>query len=245
MGRVLILSCTQRKRRDSSPLPAVERYDGPTFRVLRRFQKRTLENLDVYILSAKFGLIHHLEIIPYYDQQMTPQRARELQPQIDEALERLFRNFRGRGQAVSQLLLCMGRVYLDALNNLLPPGMPVEQAGGSIGEKLSKLHQWLYEPHSELQFNSRNIAPQGAARLRGIEIAMTSTEVLDIARQSLSNRPRKAVAHHSWYVSVDGERASPKWLVGLLTGLPAGAFHSDEARRVLRQLGIEVRRSQF
>src|SRR5262245_22498942 len=116
MGRVLILSCTRRKRCAPSPLPAVERYDGPTFRLLRRFQKRTLENLDVYILSAKFGLIHHLEMIPYYDQQMTPQRARELQPQINEALERIFRNYRGNGQAASQLLLCMGRIYLDALN---------------------------------------------------------------------------------------------------------------------------------
>jgi len=33
-SRLLILSCSQRKRPDSGLLPAIERYDGPVFRVV-------------------------------------------------------------------------------------------------------------------------------------------------------------------------------------------------------------------
>jgi hypothetical protein len=36
-GRMLILACSQRKLLDEGLLPAVERYDDPAFRVLRRF----------------------------------------------------------------------------------------------------------------------------------------------------------------------------------------------------------------
>ena len=35
--RLLILSCSQRKRPDRVLLPALERYDGPVFRMLRKF----------------------------------------------------------------------------------------------------------------------------------------------------------------------------------------------------------------
>src|SRR5438045_2444285 len=33
--KLLILACSQAKRDSTAPLPAIERYDGPTFRVLR------------------------------------------------------------------------------------------------------------------------------------------------------------------------------------------------------------------
>lgn len=54
--RLLILSCSRRKRLDTDLLPAIERYDGPAFRVLRRFlRERPFEAPDVLILSAEHG----------------------------------------------------------------------------------------------------------------------------------------------------------------------------------------------
>ena len=35
--RMLILACSRRKRPDEGLLPAIERYDGPALRVVRRF----------------------------------------------------------------------------------------------------------------------------------------------------------------------------------------------------------------
>lgn len=52
---LLIVSCSQRKRSDLGLLPAIERYDGVYFRLLRKAQREGYwpENLDVLILSAQ------------------------------------------------------------------------------------------------------------------------------------------------------------------------------------------------
>jgi hypothetical protein len=49
--------------------------------------------------------------------------------------------------------------------------------------------------------------------------------------------------YQSWYVVVDNQRVAVKWLVSQITGLPVSAFVSDEARRLLVQLGIKVTRA--
>jgi len=80
--RLLILSCSQRKRADLVWLPALERYDGPVFRMLRKFLRACPSkefHPEVFILSAQFGFISANQLIPDYDCQMTPQRASELQ----------------------------------------------------------------------------------------------------------------------------------------------------------------------
>lgn len=87
---MLILACSQRKRPDEELLPAVERYDGPAFRILRRFlRERPSQAPDVLILSAEHGLIPHDLPIALYDRKMTPARARELRPLVLAKLDRL------------------------------------------------------------------------------------------------------------------------------------------------------------
>jgi cytoplasmic iron level regulating protein YaaA (DUF328/UPF0246 family) len=59
MPRLLILACSARKRLDRSALPAIERYDGVNFRILKKLQREHAfpHDLDVLILSAKYGLL--------------------------------------------------------------------------------------------------------------------------------------------------------------------------------------------
>jgi hypothetical protein len=58
MRRLLILACSQRKNPARGKLPAIDRYDGPAFRVLRKYSRDSAANLPtVLILSAKHGLI--------------------------------------------------------------------------------------------------------------------------------------------------------------------------------------------
>ncbi len=88
----LILACSQRKHPDSGLMPAIERYDGVNFRVLQKATREGYlsENLDMLILSAKYGLIEANTPIESYDLKMTKQRAQELQ-----AIEKCGRIFRG------------------------------------------------------------------------------------------------------------------------------------------------------
>jgi len=75
---LLILPCSKRKK-PVSKAQALELYDGPFYRVVRKAKP---QNLDILILSAKYGLISSNESISYYDQMMTAERAEELASEI-------------------------------------------------------------------------------------------------------------------------------------------------------------------
>ena len=93
LDRLLILGCSQKKRPDSGLLPALTRYDGPMFRVLRKFLRECpgeAQGLEIYILSAEFGLIPASQPIPNYDRRMTLQQANILRAGQDETFENLW-----------------------------------------------------------------------------------------------------------------------------------------------------------
>ncbi len=93
MHRLLLLSCSERKHSSVSSLSAWKRYDGINFRVLKKLEREHAfpKNLDVLILSAKYGLVHPRTLIEYYDQKMTHARATELAPSVSKALDRILR----------------------------------------------------------------------------------------------------------------------------------------------------------
>ena len=75
MNYLLIISCSQRKRQDiDGSCLAIDVYDGPVYRTLRKMLRergKDLKNLDILIISAKYGLLRHFDTIDPYDQQMT------------------------------------------------------------------------------------------------------------------------------------------------------------------------------
>ncbi len=147
MNRLLILSCSKRKRADPELLPALDRYDGPAFRVLRRYlPSHGPEALDAYIISAGFGLIPSHTPIPNYDQTMTSQRAELLRPGIVDKLRTILGSDLARSSP-PELFVWSGEFYRRALNDLheiAGPHTPVRWANGSPGVKLAQLHDWLW-----------------------------------------------------------------------------------------------------
>lgn len=238
MRKLLIVACSKSKRADANSLPAIHRYDGPVFRLLRRFlQEQPDETLDIYILSAKFGLISSDDLIPNYDERITKTKAHQLQPEVIAEFTAIL-----NAAQYEKLCICVGRDYflaLDQYDILIPSRLAVRIATGSIGKKLAILHDWLYGKPSTLS-TKEVITPKGKASLKGVEVVMTPAEVLDVARQALAKGKGNPASYQSWYVLVDDQRVSPKWLVSQLTGLPVSAFHSIAARRMLIQLGIKI-----
>ncbi len=86
---ILLLAYSQWKRPASGLLPAIERYDGVNFRVLQKAKREGYlpENLDILILSAKYGLIEANTSIENYDLKMTKQQAKELQAEVSRNLD--------------------------------------------------------------------------------------------------------------------------------------------------------------
>ncbi len=143
--RLLILSCSQRKHTSEDLLPAIDRYNGPLFFVLRRFLRgcpREAKQLDVYILSAAYGLIASDLPILFYDQKMNISRVCELQTQVKTTFSNILQN------NYASICFVLGKTYLKAfegLHNLIPNLTQPIVVCGPIGKKQTQLKKWLWK----------------------------------------------------------------------------------------------------
>ena len=143
--RLLILSCSQRKHTSQDLLPAIERYNGPLFFVLRRFIRECpceAKQLDVHILSATYGLIAGDFPTPLYDQKMNMARVVELQPQVKTTFSSLLQN------NYASICLVLGNTYLktfEGFHDLIPKLSEFIITYGPIGKKQTQLKKWLWE----------------------------------------------------------------------------------------------------
>lgn len=226
--RLLILPCSARKSPRRAPVRAIDRYDGPLFRVLRKFHKYERDNsLDLFVLSAKFGLIAGNTPIPRYDRYLTLPRLGALRTRVAE-------QFRTLGLSTySDGLVLAGRRYLS----LLPPeaswglrdDSSVSVVGGPLGRQLTTLHSWLYPADVFVSHSIRGVEiPRSEALMRGLRRA-----------KALSSQGQKLVG---WYADLEGVKVSPKWLVSQLSGRAVSTFHSQFARRYLTSAGVPVGR---
>lgn len=247
--RCLIIGCSQKKNVSVGSVSAIERYDGPSFRVLRKFLREepaAKSHLHVLVLSAKFGLINGQEQIGVYDQRMTRQRAFELQEEVKKRILDLILPY-----DYDEIFLSMGKTYLLALENLsqiVGPETKVRTASGGSGRKLTELKSWLRgqelpgpEFAPEPQLIKARITPQ-TVTLRGVTIKMTTSEAITQIQKGVQEDPRLARKVQVWYVNVAGDKIGPKWATAQLFGVPVSGFSADEARRVLRRLGLNCYR---
>lgn len=243
MRRLLLLACSERKRPDPGRIPAIERYDGPAYRVLRRYMRtEPREVLDVYILSAQFGLIRGDEPIQAYNRRMTPQRARELRGTTAANLQKL-----DLGRRYQHVFLHAGAMYREIFSSLDLNGLPQERlmaSTGGQGVQLTHLKSWLYQGSEALYSPEPSDSYETVPvqfRLKGTGYKISQAEAIAVARSAMKNGFLKGLRATAWYVLVDDQRIPPKWLVSQLTGVPVSDFHSMEARRVLAQLGLTAR----
>lgn len=154
--RLLILSCSQRKRASHEPLPAIDRYNGPLFFVLRRFLRecpRQAKLLDVYILSAAYGLIPGDFATILYDRKMNISRTIELQSQITTVFSGI------RLDNYISICFVLGKTYLKAFEGLqdqVPADTGSIVVYGPIGKKQTQLKKWLWRENSST-FSERNL----------------------------------------------------------------------------------------
>lgn len=246
-SRLLILKCSARKLGENNIIPALERYDGPLWRVLRSFlreQPLLAADIDVYVLSAAFGLIPASHDIPWYDQTMSSERAAELQHSVLCGLERLME------RDYHELCLGLSDRYLAAMRGwetLIPPDVIVTLTDGPMGTKLGQLRAWLdgrvWRPVSNLPDRlEASKSPRGEAVIAGVTLRITRDEALQRARQALKENGQDSARYRDWYVLIDGHRIAPKWLVSTLTGCPTSAFDASAARRALLAIGIDIER---
>jgi hypothetical protein len=140
LSALLVISCSERKlRRPRRPIPAIERYDGVFYRLLRKARREGILNADItiVILSARFGMLTTDSPIPYYDQSMNTDRLRVLQPSIRRGLKRLLLK-----KKFDQVYVNLGRSYAPAVEPLSEIRNAVWASGG-IGQRAQLMKRWL------------------------------------------------------------------------------------------------------
>lgn len=115
MSVLLIQACSKSKNTPEERAQALELYDGYFFKIIKKAIKEgeLRDDIDICILSAKYGIVDSTETIEYYNQKMTTERARELRESVLAAItERIEqRNY-------DKVLLNLGETYREAVKGL-------------------------------------------------------------------------------------------------------------------------------
>jgi hypothetical protein len=140
---LLILGCSARKRATPELLPAIERYDGPLYRVLRKCLREGTAPaaLDILIISARYGLLRATDQVECYDQRMTGARASHMREEIGARIAAEL-----SGKTFSRAHISLGSHYLAALGGVeqvSPYVGQVSLAVGGIGQRQAQLRAWL------------------------------------------------------------------------------------------------------
>ena len=136
--RLLILACSQRKRPASAP--ALELYDGPAYRVVRKALRNGVHDVEVWILSAEHGLIPADQVVAPYDRRLTRDRAVELAIPVSRVLAGLWQ------REWDDVYIEAGKLYQDLLSVAMTwsGSRPVRWSTGAIGKRMQALKKWLH-----------------------------------------------------------------------------------------------------
>lgn len=148
MTDLVILPCSMTKNRSLGGIPALERYDGPFFRTLRKAMEEEVlrEDLRFLILSAKHGIVELNDKILWYDQVMTPERAKELREGVGMwegwGVEMDVYNFCNHEKVFGKIHIFCAGTYLEALKDMTGQD-DIEIIKGGIGEKAGQLKKLI------------------------------------------------------------------------------------------------------
>jgi len=141
---LLIIPCSKRKVLSEKRMPAIDLYDGPFYRILRKFfrQHDVSQCIDILILSAKYGLIRSHDLISTYDERMTQSKATGLSLEIYNLLRILLSQ-----KQYQEIFINLGKTYALALvdSEELLNQCNVFWAKGQIGERMQQLKNWIQQ----------------------------------------------------------------------------------------------------
>ena len=149
--KLLILGCADRKRDSHGLLPALDRYDGPAYRVVRRFLRdyQWPEDVSIAVLSAEYGLFGILKRIRHYDRRMNPATAKASASECSTILAKW-------ATAHGSVHVSLGKDYMPAVQpGLATLGLELEVFWGGIGQKLNQIKSFLTRASPPRRVNAK------------------------------------------------------------------------------------------
>ena len=134
MKTIALISCSKKKNRAHHPICAKDLYCGAYYKKAYACVQR-LHIDEIYILSAKYGLVHPDQQIEYYDQSLNKASSayrKEWSTKVKKQLQDV-----GVNLAKDQLIILVGKKYyqyiIDRIDN---PQIIIVGKGLSIGKKM-------------------------------------------------------------------------------------------------------------
>jgi hypothetical protein len=150
-SHLLLVNCSAQKNPQPGLLPAIERYRGVVFQVIRKARREGYWPCDcrVAIVSARYGLVKESTPLEWYDLKMTKARARSMQVVVSSSLDLLLQTVH-----CQTVFLALGSTYRLAIGSsvqleLLRRGDRVIEARGGLGAQLQQLQRWLLARHDQ------------------------------------------------------------------------------------------------
>jgi len=146
MAKLLILGPSYRRNQNSEPLPAIERYDGVYYRIVRKYMNKLKEkNIDIIIITEDLNVLTPKIEIPYKPPvgekwrtlpptSRDPEKIKKLQSQIIEIV---------RNKKYDEAFIALNRYYQAILPDLRPYIKRIISNFGGLGPKAKALKQWL------------------------------------------------------------------------------------------------------
>lgn len=137
--RLLLISCSATKCGGPLTMPAIERYDGPKFRVLRKFLAEAGADVpDIRILSAAHGLIAADYPLANYNVELGKKSADVMaSSRIHSA------GFAELCAGYDEVFVMAGGLYVQVLQRWAPKNGHWKLSAGRPGERLQQFGRWL------------------------------------------------------------------------------------------------------
>ena len=227
--QLLIMPCSATKSPAQCAIKAAERYTGSLWQTLNKTlgdedAVKSLNNIgvDLYVLSAKHGLISADELIEDYDQRMT--KDRQLEILGDEKLSTNIRNVLKNYPDESIYLGGLGKDYRKLIENVMGKEYPQDESSPlprGIGDKRKALKEWLQAARGSIKETGITSLPMDPAsrEARRVEQGYTTK------------------TFHGTLAEEDFPEFSGEFFMGLG---PHFGVNKDQAEVRLKQKGLEL-----
>lgn len=146
MAKLLILGPTYRRNPSPEPLPAIERYDGIFYKIVRKYMDKVREKgIEILIVTEDLEVVTPDTPLPYkppkgnHWKTLPPARTErtvKLQTKIAELL---------KGKHYDEIFIALNKYYRNLLPDLKTHTKRVLSQFSGIGPKAQALKKWILD----------------------------------------------------------------------------------------------------
>ena len=146
--KLIIVSASSRlKKEPAEPAPAIERYDGVYFRILRKYLREgKLSDADILVISEKCSLMPADNKIPYHEPHPGPWGSLSVKKEtISKLKEKNLEKLKKIVDQYCEIYVNVGRGYkklIEGFENFITCKITYA-AGRGLGPKALHMKEWI------------------------------------------------------------------------------------------------------